>query len=43
MTTLIAFATFIGILWWAYAPSRKRYFEEQGRQLLDVDDDEDRP
>ena len=42
MTTLIAFATFVGIVWWAYAPSRKRHFEEQGRLLLDIDDDQER-
>jgi len=39
--TLITFATFVGIVWWAYAPSRKQSFEEQGRRLLEVDDDQD--
>ena len=31
MMTAIVFATFIAIVWWAYSPSRKRSFEEQGR------------
>ena len=42
MTTLIAFAIFAGIVWWAYAPGRKRHFEEQGRLLLDIDEDRER-
>ena len=25
--TLAAFASFVGIVWWAYAPSRKQRFE----------------
>lgn len=25
--TLVAFASFIGIVWWAYAPARKQRFE----------------
>jgi cbb3-type cytochrome oxidase subunit 3 len=39
VTTLIALTIFIGILGWAYAPSRKQRFEEQGRMLLEIDDD----
>ncbi len=35
-TTLAAFAAFLGIVWWAYAPSRKEEWERRGR--LDEDD-----
>ncbi len=31
MMTLVVFALFVGIVCWAYAPSRKRQLEEQGR------------
>ena len=31
MITVLAFVIFIGIVWWAYAPSRRQRFEEQGR------------
>ena len=29
--TVAAFAAFLGIVWWAYAPSRKGRWEEKGR------------
>jgi cbb3-type cytochrome oxidase subunit 3 len=29
--TLSAFAAYLGIVWWAYAPSRKGRWEEKGR------------
>ena len=29
--TLGAFASFLGIVWWAYAPSRKAEWESRGR------------
>ncbi len=29
--TAIVFATFVAIVCWAYSPSRKRRFEDQGR------------
>ena len=31
MITAIVFATFVGIVCWAYSPSRKRQFDEQAR------------
>ena len=37
--TVAAFAAFLGIVWWAYGPSRKARFEEDAR-LLFVEDDE---
>ena len=35
LVTLAALAAFLGIVWWAYAPSRKRHWEAQG--ILDED------
>ena len=31
LMTLAAFSSFVGIVWWAYAPSRKDRWEEKGR------------
>jgi len=28
--TLGAFASFLGIVWWAYAPSRRQLWQEHG-------------
>jgi cytochrome c oxidase cbb3-type subunit 4 len=39
--TLAAFAAFLGIVWWAYAPARKRRFEEDALLLFDADEDGD--
>jgi cytochrome c oxidase cbb3-type subunit 4 len=39
--TVVAFATFIGIVIWAYSASSKAGFDEAAR--LPFDDDEDRP
>ena len=35
MVTVIVMGTFFGIVWWAYAPSRKAEWERKGR----LDDD----
>jgi cytochrome c oxidase cbb3-type subunit 4 len=35
MATLIAFVTFLGICWWAYAPSRKSRFDADARLPLE--------
>jgi cbb3-type cytochrome oxidase subunit 3 len=35
---LSAFAAFLGIVWWAYAPARKARLESQGRSILEGDD-----
>ena len=32
--TLAAFAAFLGIVWWAYAPARRSRLEAQGRSIL---------
>ncbi|OGA09705.1 MAG: cytochrome oxidase [Betaproteobacteria bacterium RIFCSPHIGHO2_12_FULL_69_13] len=36
--TLAAFAAFLGIVWWAYAPARKRRFERDALLPFDGDD-----
>ena len=33
--TLAAFGAFLGIVWWAYAPSRKARFERDSRIVFD--------
>ena len=33
--TLATFAAFIGIVFWAYRPSRKRQLDEIGRSILE--------
>ena len=30
LVTLAAFASFVGIVWWAYGPARKQRFERDG-------------
>jgi cbb3-type cytochrome oxidase subunit 3 len=36
LVTVAAMAAFFGIVWWAYAPSRKGLWESRGR--IDVED-----
>jgi len=31
LVTVLAFAAFIGIVWWAYAPARRARFERDAR------------
>ena len=38
MITATAFITFVGIVWWAYAPSRKARFDEDARLPFDGDE-----
>ena len=33
--TIVALATFLGIVAWAYLPSRKQALDEEGRRLLE--------
>ena len=35
MVTLAAFLAFLGIVWWAYGPSRRDRFERDGRLVLE--------
>ncbi len=37
LVTMVLFAGFIGIVWWAYSPSRKSQLDEVGRSVLDDD------
>lgn len=39
MLTLAAFAAFAGIVWWAYAPSRKSRFERDALLPFDGEDE----
>lgn len=36
--TLAALAAFLGVVWWAYGPSRKARFERDARMVLDETD-----
>ena len=38
LMTLAAFSSFLGILWWAYAPARKDRFEKDSRMPFDGED-----
>jgi len=38
LVTLAAFSSFVGILWWAYAPARKERFEKDGLMPFDGED-----
>ena len=33
--TVITFAAFLGIVYWAYRPSRRQKLEQQGRSILE--------
>ena len=35
LVTVLALAAFLGIVWWAYAPSRKSRFERDARLVFD--------
>lgn len=35
VVTLAALVAFLGIVWWAYTPSRKQALERQGRSILE--------
>jgi cbb3-type cytochrome oxidase subunit 3 len=39
MITAVAFATFVGIVWWAYSPSRKSRFDADARLPFDGEDE----
>ena len=38
IVTVLSFAAFIGIVWWAYSGRRKEAYDEAARSLLDDDD-----
>jgi cytochrome c oxidase cbb3-type subunit IV len=33
--TIVTFAAFLGIVWWAWRPSRKQDLERQARSILE--------
>ncbi|MBI3370135.1 MAG: cbb3-type cytochrome c oxidase subunit 3 [Betaproteobacteria bacterium] len=35
LVTVLALASFLGIVWWAYAPSRKARFERDANLVFD--------
>jgi cytochrome c oxidase cbb3-type subunit 4 len=35
LLTVAAFVAFVGIVWWAYSPSRKQRLEDAGRSVLE--------
>jgi cytochrome c oxidase cbb3-type subunit 4 len=38
LMTAAAFAVFLGVLWWAYAPSRRSRFERDARLPFEGDE-----
>ncbi|HXV09157.1 MAG TPA: cbb3-type cytochrome c oxidase subunit 3 [Burkholderiales bacterium] len=38
LVTVAALAAFLGIVWWAYSPSRKKRLEDAGRSVLEEND-----
>jgi len=38
LVTVAALAAFLGIVWWAYSPSRRRRLEDAGRSVLEEHD-----
>jgi cytochrome c oxidase cbb3-type subunit 4 len=36
--TVLAFASFVGIVWWAYSGKRKASFDEAAKLALDEDE-----
>ncbi|MDA8109783.1 MAG: cbb3-type cytochrome c oxidase subunit 3 [Betaproteobacteria bacterium] len=37
LVTVVTFAFFLGVVWWAYAPSRKARFERDGMLPFEED------
>ena len=35
LLTVAAFVAFVGIVWWAYSPSRRKHLEDAGRSVLE--------
>ncbi len=40
LTTLLSLAAFLGVVWWAFAPSRRARWEERGKVILNNNDAE---
>ena len=39
LVTVASFATFIGVVWWAYSARRKNAFDKAARSVLEEPDD----
>ena len=37
LVTLVAFAAFLAVVFWAYRPARRAELDRQGRSILDED------
>lgn len=38
LATVLVFISFVSIVWWAYGPSRKSYFDQAAQLPFDADD-----
>lgn len=38
LVTVAALIAFLGIVWWAYSPARRKRLEEAGRSVLEEQD-----
>ena len=38
LMTVLAFAAFLGVVWWAYGPARRERFERDARLIFDESD-----
>ena len=38
LVTVAALVAFLGIVWWAYSPSRRQRLEDAGRSVLEEND-----
>lgn len=38
LVTVAAFIAFLGIVWWAFAPSRRERLEDHGKAILEKGD-----
>ena len=38
LMTVLAFTTFLGIVWWAFGPSRRERFEQDAKLVFDEDE-----
>lgn len=40
LATVLVFVSFLSIVWWAYGPSRKTYFDQAAQLPFDADDEQ---
>lgn len=39
LATVLVFLSFVSIVWWAYGPSRRSYFEQAAQLPFEADED----